>query len=86
VLLPDLQRRVRFIHTLKAAGVDAVFHYVPLHSSLAGKKYGRAHGDLPHTQQADDCVVRLPLWVGMAQTQITRVIETVHSALEDTAD
>jgi dTDP-4-amino-4,6-dideoxygalactose transaminase len=86
VLLPDLQRRDRFMIKLRAAGVDAVFHYVPLHSSPAGKKYGRAHGDLPHTQQAGDCVVRLPLWVGMTQTQITRVIETVHSALGDTAD
>jgi dTDP-4-amino-4,6-dideoxygalactose transaminase len=54
-----------------------VFHYVPLHSSPAGRKFGRMHEDLPHTQEASDRLVRLPLWVGMAEGDVSRVVEEV---------
>ena len=81
LLLPNLERRTALIKSLKDGGVNSVFHYVPLHASPAGKKFGRAHGDLRQTLRAGDCLVRLPLWVGMAREQVTQVVEHVYQAL-----
>lgn len=79
LLLPDLATRATALARLNDAGVNAVFHYVPLHSAPAGKRYGRAYGNLVHTQWASDCLLRLPLWVGMTSSEITYVVETVHA-------
>lgn len=65
LLLPNLESRTTLIDKLDACGINAVFHYVPLHSSPAGRKYGRTQGDLFLTQELSDRLVRLPLWVGM---------------------
>lgn len=81
LIVPDLAERTRLLEKLKRSGVNAVFHYVPLHSSPAGKMYGRACGDLPQTQTISDGLVRLPLWVGMTETEVAHVIEAVHQAL-----
>ena len=80
VLLPDLQRRTATIDRLRALGVHSVFHYVPLHSSPAGQKYGRAHGDLPVTDDVAERLLRLPMWVGMEDRQ-AEVIQAVLSAV-----
>jgi dTDP-4-amino-4,6-dideoxygalactose transaminase len=66
VLLPDPAARTRLIEYLKDSGIQALFHYVPLHSSPAGKQFARANGDLPVTDSIADRLVRLPLWYGMA--------------------
>ena len=65
LLLPNLKSRTTLIDKLDACGINAVFHYVPLHSSPAGRKYGRTQGNLSLTQDLSDRLVRLPLWVGM---------------------
>ncbi len=65
LLLPNLESRTTLIDKLDACGINAVFHYVPLHSSPAGRKYGRTQGNLSLTQELSDRLVRLPLWVGM---------------------
>jgi dTDP-4-amino-4,6-dideoxygalactose transaminase len=78
LLLGDLKHRTRIIRELNAADVHAVFHYVPLHSSIAGRKYGRVYGDLTHTQELSDRLVRLPLWVKMCEDEINHVIETIN--------
>lgn len=65
LLLPNLESRTTLIDKLDACGINAVFHYVPLHSSPAGRKYGRTQGDLSLTQKLSARLVRLPLWVGM---------------------
>lgn len=80
VLLPDLRRRTAAIDKLKALGVDAVFHYVPLHSAPAGKKYGRAHGAMNVTDDIADRLLRLPMWVGM-EDRHSDVIQAVLTAL-----
>jgi len=85
LLFPSLQRRSLVLEQLNQAGINAVFHYVPLHSSTAGQKYGRAHGDLSHTQYAGDGVVRLPLWVGMEDKQIKQIIEAVIEVVKSCA-
>jgi dTDP-4-amino-4,6-dideoxygalactose transaminase len=46
-----------------------VFHYVPLHSSPAGKKYGRLAGKLPVTQDISERILRLPLFLGLTARQ-----------------
>jgi dTDP-4-amino-4,6-dideoxygalactose transaminase len=82
LLLPDLENRTSLLEKLKVSGINAVFHYVPLHSSPAGRKYGQAHGDLSQTQKAGDCLVRLPLWVGMAEEDVMQVVSAVREALK----
>src|SRR5688572_4057126 len=65
VLLPDRARRDRLIERLRSRGIAALFHYVPLHSSFAGRRYARVSGTMTHTERAGDCLLRLPLWLGM---------------------
>jgi dTDP-4-amino-4,6-dideoxygalactose transaminase len=80
LLLADLPTRQGFIDTLRPQGVNAVFHYVPLHSSPAGRQLGRASGPLSVTDWAADRLVRLPLWIGL-ETQQDYVIERCRNAL-----
>src|SRR5574337_1726363 len=63
LLLPDLAARTAFIDHLRQAGIGAVFHYIPLHSSPAGRKYGRTGSSMAVTDTASECLVRLPLWL-----------------------
>lgn len=76
LLLRDRDDRTRFIAAMKAAGIDCVFHYVPLHRAPQGRKVGRAHGELPVTSDLADRLVRLPLWLGLEEHQ-ARVIDTL---------
>lgn len=82
LLLPDFESRSRFIGELKRIGIHAVFHYVPLHTSDAGRRYGRQAGDLSATADASDRLVRLPLWPGMATEDVERVVDAVNSTAE----
>ena len=77
VLLRDLAERGRFIEHLKQRDVHGVFHYVPLHSSPAGIRLGRAQGPLAHTVELSERIVRLPLWLGLEPRQ-DEVIAAVH--------
>ena len=81
VLVPDLATRTEVLAELGRVDINAVFHYVPLHSSAAGRKYGRAHGALPHTESTADRLIRLPIWSGMTEQQTLRVVDTVAAAL-----
>ncbi len=77
LLVANLATRDALIEALKAAGSQAVFHYVPLHTSPAGCRFGRAVGDLPETIHASECLLRLPLWVGLSKREINTVTEAV---------
>jgi dTDP-4-amino-4,6-dideoxygalactose transaminase len=83
LLLADLAERTRVLERLKQAGVNAVFHYVPLHSSPAGQRFGRAVGRLATTDSASDRLIRLPLWVGMGDPEVEYVVDSVRRALDD---
>jgi len=85
LLLADEPTRDAFIGRLADRGVDAVFHYVPLHSSPAGRRHGRAHGRLRETESASGRLVRLPLWIDMSSEQLDHVISAVHGILRDMA-
>jgi dTDP-4-amino-4,6-dideoxygalactose transaminase len=80
VLLPDLARRSAVIEKLKALGVNSVFHYVPLHSAPAGRRFARTHGQLVVTEDIAERLLRLPLWVGLEEHQV-QVVEAVRSVL-----
>ena len=66
---------------VRAQGIDAVFHYVPLHSSPAGRRFGRTAGSLTVTEGNADRLLRLPLWAGMTDEHIAAVTEAVGHAL-----
>ena len=80
LLLPDLERRTRFISRLKEASIGTVFHYVPLHNSPFGMHAARSHGDMFQTNDLSDRLVRLPLWLGLEETQA----EVIQKILEGT--
>lgn len=75
VLMPTLEIRQAFIEHLAARGVQAVFHYVPLHSSPGGRRFGRSLDDCPITGDVSDRLVRLPLYAGLTEQECDRVVE-----------
>lgn len=77
LLLRDLAKRSVFINALKQHGISCVFHYVPLHSSPAGKKYGKTFGDMAVTNNLAERLVRLPIWVGLEKylNEVTSVAQ-----------
>lgn len=80
LLLPSLDMRRRFIEILHGLGIASMFHYIPLHSAPAGQHYGKTATPMSVTDSVSDCLVRLPLWVGLEQVQ-DRVIAAVDEAL-----
>lgn len=81
ILLPSLEIRTSLIAALAARNVSAVFHYVPLHSSPAGLRYGRTAGSLAVTNDVSDRLLRLPLWPDMTPNDVERVLDGVIGAL-----
>jgi dTDP-4-amino-4,6-dideoxygalactose transaminase len=80
ILSPEFNRQNVLDH-MKAQGIHAVFHYIPLHSSPAGLRYGRAHGDLPWTTSLPQRLIRLPIWIGLDENQQQRVCDALETAL-----
>jgi dTDP-4-amino-4,6-dideoxygalactose transaminase len=81
VLVRDLRQRTAVLADLDRAGVNAVFHYVPLHSSPAGRKLGRTSGELRVTESIADRLIRLPMWAEMPDGDIDYVVEALEKAL-----
>ena len=69
ILLNSLQQREQTLKKLEKNGVNAVFHYVPLHTSPAGKKYGRLSAQALVTQNVSERILRLPLFIGLTARQ-----------------
>lgn len=80
LLSPAINRQI-VLDTLKANNIYALFHYIPLHSSPAGKKYGRTNGDLSVTEQASENIIRLPLWMGITETEQDIVCDALSKIL-----
>ena len=79
IILPSLAVRSQLIEYLKKQGISTTLHYVPLHSSPAGKKYARSSGSLAQTDSLVDRLLRLPLFVSLEDESISRIIE--HTTL-----
>lgn len=80
LLAPEIDRQ-KVLDDFKGDDIWSVFHYVPLHSSPAGKRYGRSHGALDVTNRQSERLVRLPLWVGLTEQQQDRVIDVLKIAI-----
>jgi len=79
IITGGLEERSRLIRFLKSRNISSVFHYVPLHSSPAGRKYGRAFGNLKITDDISDRILRLPLYFEMTDQDIQRVVSSIAS-------
>lgn len=79
MLFPNLEARTKAIAHLKERGIQAVFHYLPLHLSPMGEKYGGKAGDCPVTEQVSDQLIRLPFYTNMTEDEQ----KTVISALKE---
>jgi len=84
LLLPTAGLRDEMLHALADRGVHAVFHYLPLHDSPGGQRFGRAAGYMPVTEDVSGRLLRLPLWSGMGDVRVEAVVDAVHSALDAT--
>jgi dTDP-4-amino-4,6-dideoxygalactose transaminase len=78
ILVENLRTRTLLIEHLKRVGINAVFHYIPLHSSPVGEAMGYRAGMLPVTEDCADRLVRLPLYAGLRDQEIDRVTEAIH--------
>lgn len=82
IKLAGLETRTKFLELLKKESVMAVFHYVPLHSSPAGKSLGRFSGVDQYTTKESERLVRLPLWFGLSDKETSHVIDVVSTAIK----
>lgn len=79
VLVHNLEERQALIAHLKAQGICSVFHYLPLHLSPMGRRFGGRQGDCPVTETVSDCLLRLPLFFDLTDSDQTRVIRALRS-------
>jgi dTDP-4-amino-4,6-dideoxygalactose transaminase len=77
VLLPSLDARARLITHLRERGILAVFHYLPLHLSEMGRRFGGRPGQCPVTEDATDRLLRLPFFTGLSAADQDEVIDAV---------
>jgi len=75
----SLAERTRLIKHLEMSSIKAVFHYVPLHTSKAGCKFGRFHGDDKYTTTTSERILRLPIYDGITNQDLRRVSERIYS-------
>jgi dTDP-4-amino-4,6-dideoxygalactose transaminase len=77
LLLPTLDLRQKLIADLRQRGIYCVFHYLPLHLSDMGRRYGGEAGDCPVTEQVSDQLIRLPFHNGLTGAEQEQVIEAI---------
>ena len=77
LLLPSLRSRQAFIRHLDSRGVNSVSHYVPLHLSKMGRRFGGKEGDCPVTERVSDQLVRLPFYNDLAEAEQATVVSAI---------
>lgn len=80
LLSPEVDRQ-EVLNKLKTEGIYSVFHYVPLHSSPAGQKFGRVAGEMTNTNTLSQQLIRLPLWVGLKLEDQILITDALTSAM-----
>lgn len=73
----NLEERTKLIEYLKENEILAVFHYIPLHSAPAGLQFGRFDMEDVYTTKESECLLRLPMWYGMDESDINKVVCTI---------
>jgi len=81
LVAPEIDRQ-RVLHHLADSNINAVFHYVPLHSAPGGARYARSHGALNVTDSIASRLIRLPMWLGLTAEQQDYVISELTVAIE----
>lgn len=84
ILLPNKKIRDGLMHHLKQKQINSVFHFVPLHTSPMGEKWGYKTGDLPVSEQAGDCLLRLPFYFEITAEEQKRVVSEIQDYLSNT--
>lgn len=74
----DLQERTELTQFLLKHGIQAVFHYVPLHSAQAGKQFGRFHGEDIYTTKESERLLRLPFFYGLMTQDVSMICDRIH--------
>jgi len=82
ILLPDMETRDALMAYLKQHGILAVFHFIPLHSSPMGKKFGYADGNFPITEELSGRLLRLPFYYEMTEEEQVYVVKRITEGLE----
>lgn len=78
IKVKDIEERSRLIAYLKENGIGAVFHYIPLHSAPAGRKFGRFSGEDKYTTKESERLVRLPMHYDLRSEDVYRVIDVIN--------
>jgi dTDP-4-amino-4,6-dideoxygalactose transaminase len=78
LILPSLDSRQALISHLSQREIFAVFHYLPLHLSPMGRRFGGREGDCPVTEKISECLLRLPFYTGMTKSEQAQVVEAVR--------
>ena len=79
MVLPSLETRQELIQYLREKGIISVFHYQPLHLSDMGKHFGGKTGDLPVTERMGDCLLRLPFYNALTESDQDQVINALKN-------
>lgn len=82
LLSPQIDRQA-VLTRFKEKNIYSVFHYVPLHSSPAGKRYAKVHGSMEVTERQSERLLRLPLWVGLTNEQQKRIVNALTKIIEE---
>jgi dTDP-4-amino-4,6-dideoxygalactose transaminase len=77
LLMPSLTQRQALIEHLKQHHISAVFHYLPLHLSAMGQKFGGKPGDCPVTEEVSDRLLRLPFYNDLSEGEQSRIVSTI---------
>jgi dTDP-4-amino-4,6-dideoxygalactose transaminase len=80
LLRPDIDRDT-VLANFREKGISCTYHYVPLHSSPAGLKFGKIMGDLPYTDKLSSSLIRLPLWMGISQEEQEYIIKSTKEII-----
>lgn len=78
IKVKDLEERTALLEYLKQNNINAVFHYVPLHSAPAGLKFGRFDGNDDFTTKESERLIRLPIYYGLNNWEIEKVIKGIN--------
>jgi dTDP-4-amino-4,6-dideoxygalactose transaminase len=78
MLLPSFSIRQQLIQYLKAQDILSVFHYLPLHLSPVGQRYGYTNGACPVTEDVSDRLVRLPFYNSLSEEDLGRVVTAIQ--------